>query len=210
MPASHVGGRTMSLYRFAAVTALLAFSNACSGAADAPAPATPATPPTASTALATTAAEAVDVLRAADVFEDTHVGYAGQLSRYVAAFRLVLADPGASAAFHSLVNQATPAGRLYGAAGLYFADPPAFDSALARLAAAGGDVRTQHGCLRMEEPIATVIRTGEPKRIVVAQGTTLASWFATHPDGAHCDLAGGCTPLSFVEDGRPAPRAPAP
>jgi hypothetical protein len=194
----------MSPYRIAAVTALVALASACSGPADAPA--TPASPPT---ALPSTAAEALDVLRAAETFEDTRVGYGGELSRYVAAFRIVLDDPGASAAFHSLVSQATPAGHLYGAAGLYFADPPAFDAALARLAAAGGDVPTQHGCLRMAEPIASVIRAGAPTRIVVAQGTTLATWFAAHPEGGPCDLAGGCVPLSFVDDGRPAPRSPA-
>lgn len=199
----------MSLYRIAAVTALLAFATACSGTADAPGPTAPLSPPPASIAPATTAAEALDVLRAADTFEDTHVGFGGELSRNVAAFRIVLAAPGASAAFHSLVDRATPAGRLYGAAGVYFSDPPAFDAALARLSAADGRVPTQHGCFRMEEPIATVIRASEPRRIVVAQGATLASWFAAHPSGNQCDLAGGCIPLSFVDDGRPAPRPPA-
>ena len=151
----------------------------------------------------------MDILRAADAFEDTRVGYGGELSRYVAAFRIVLADPGASAAFHSLVDRATPAGRLYGVAGLYFADPPAFDDALARLAAVGGEVPTQHGCFRMAEPVARVIRADGPQRIVVGQDATLASWLAAHPEGGPCDLAGGCVPLSFVEDGRPAPRPPA-
>jgi hypothetical protein len=54
-----------------------------------------------------------------------------------------------------------------------------------------------------------VIRTDQPNPIVVTQGSTLASWFAAQPKGGHCDLAGGCTPLSFVGDHRPAPRAPA-
>jgi hypothetical protein len=198
----------MSLPRAFAVLSLVALS-ACSGTADAPAPALPASPPTASTALPTTAAEALEVLRAADTFEDTHVGYGGELSRYVAAFRVVLADPGAGAAFHSLVDRATPAGRLYGAAGLYFADPPAFDVALARIAAAGGEVPTKHGCSSMVEPIASVIRAAAPTRIVVEHGETLTSWFAAHPKGGPCDLAGGCVPLWFVDDGRPAPRSPA-
>jgi hypothetical protein len=199
----------MSLHRILAVTAFAAFSSACSGVADGPGPSTPAAPPAASTTLPTTAAEATEILRSADAFEDTHVGYGGELSRYVAAFRVVLADPGASVAFHDLADRGTPAGRLYGAAGLYFADPPAFDAALARIAADGGDVPTRHGCLGTSEPVASVIRSGAPTRIVVPEGTTLTSWFTAHPDGAHCDLAGGCVPLSFVDDGRPAPRPPA-
>ncbi len=61
----------------------------------------------------------------------------------------------------------------------------------------------------MSEPIATVIRTSEPRPVVVAKGTTLDAWFAAHPKGGACDVAGGCVPLSFVGDGRAAPRDPA-
>jgi hypothetical protein len=121
---------TMSFFRFGALGVLLAISSACSSQSEAPA-ATPATtqtpsvvgPSHAPSALGAPARDAFDLLHVAEAFEDTHVGYSGELSRYVAAFRVVLADPHAGAGFHALVADATPAGRLYGAAGLYYADP---------------------------------------------------------------------------------------
>jgi len=165
-----------------------------------------ATPSHAPSALGPAARDAFDILHAADVFEDAHVGYDGHLSRGVAAFRVVLADPSASVGFHALVADALPAGRLYGVAGLYFADPPAFDAALAQLTKTGGNVRRQQGCEGDEEAIATVIRSNAQNAIVVSKGATLSSWFAAHPKGGVCDLAGGCVSLMFVADDRPAPR----
>ncbi len=186
-----------------ALLLVLAALVACSRASDPPSATPPPAPPP-----PPSAAEAIELLRKAETFDDTHVGYSGELSPYVAAFRVVLADPNANAAFHGLVDRASPAGRLYGAAGLYFTDPASFESALARLAADGGNVTTQRGCDRSLEPVSAVIRSKEANRIEVAQGETLPAWFARHPAGGHCDLAGGCVPLSFVEDGRPAPRGP--
>ncbi len=179
---------------------------ACSSS-DTPAPRTAAPPPAAR--IPPTVAEALEVLRTAGSFEDTHVGYSGGLSRYVEAFRVVLADANARASFHALVDRAAPAGRLYGAAGLYFADPPAFDAALARLTADGGNVSTQRGCDQSIEPVAAVIRANENRRIAIPAGMTLPAWLTANPSGGHCDIAGGCMPLMFVEDGRPAPREPA-
>jgi len=168
----------------------------------APATSTPSQP----NAVAPTLAEALEALRTAEVFEDVHVGVGGGVSASVAAFRIVLADVDASASFHALVDGGTPAGRLYGAAGIYLADPSAFDAAIARIAAAGGDVPTQSGCLRRVESVASILRTSKAPRIEVAKGTTLAAAMAVHPNGGHCDLAGGCVPLMFAGDGRPAPR----
>lgn len=131
---------------------------AATATATATAPAPPALIPP-----ALTPADALAALRTAETFDDAHVGYAGELSGYVAAFRVVLVEPNASASFHALVLHGTPAGRLYGAAGL-------------------------------------------SRRVEIAKGPTLVSWFAANPRGGHCDLAGGCVPLMFVDDGRPAPR----
>lgn len=166
----------------------------------------PAPPPAASPPAAPTATIALDELRTAETFDDAHVGIAGELSRYVADFRVVLAEPNARASFDELVEHGTPAGRLYGAAGLYFTYPAAFDGALARIAARGGQVTTRRGCFHLSESVAIVIRSNGARRVEIAKGTTLASWFAANPKGGQCDLAGGCVPLMFVEDGRPAPR----
>lgn len=197
----------MLLLRRLLVALVAAGALACSST-DAPSPKAVAPPPPPPKPPASSS-EAFEILRTADAFEDTQVGYGGDLSRYVAAFRVVLAEPSARASFHALVDHATPAGRLYGVAGLYFADPPAFDEAVARLAAEGGTVTTRGGCDTATEPVAEVVRTKETKRIVIPAGTTLKAWFAANPGGNHCDIAGGCKSLMFVEDGRPAPRGPA-
>lgn len=200
----------------ALLATFLALSTACSSQIEPPRPTTPvgaATTPIAPSVappeLGAPARDAFDLLHAADAFEDTHVGYSGALSRFVAAFRVVLADANAAAGFHALVASATPAGQLYGASGLYFADPPAFDAALTTIASKGGAVTTGKGCSRDVDPVAAVIRTNDTNPIVVANGTTLDAWFAAHPKGGMCDVAGGCMPLSFVGDGRAAPRDPA-
>lgn len=193
----------------ASLAALAVFAAACSRTVDGSNPPEAAAPPRAPAALAGTPAEALDLLRKAERFEDTHVGYSGSLSVYVAAFRVVLAEPDASKLFHGLVDDATMAGRLYGAAGIYFADPPEFEAALAKINAIGGTVATQHGCMGETEKVANVIRESGGRRIEIQKGVTMKSWFAANRDGGMCDLAGGCTPLSFVADDRPAPRDPA-
>jgi len=176
--------------------------------ADNPTPPVAPTSAPAPVVAPTNTADAVALLRKASRFEDTHVGYGGELSVYVAAFRVVLADPSAKEHFNGLVDDATIAGKLYGAAGLYFADPPAFDAALAKLSSAGGDVMWQRGCMVDQEKVADVIRSKEKNRIEVEKGKTLRAWFDTNKDGGHDDLAGGAIPLSFVSDERPAPRGP--
>lgn len=201
----------MSLPRTLLLSCVLSsaiFGSACSrSVADNPTPPTPTSAP-APVVAPTNTADAISVLRKAERFEDTHVGYAGSLSVYVAAFRVVLADAAAKEHFHSLVDDATLAGKLYGAAGLYFADPPAFDAALAKLTSAGGDVMWQRGCMVDQEKVVEVIRTKEKNRIEVEKGKTLRAWFDANQGGGYMDLAGGSLPLSFVGDDRTAPRGP--
>lgn len=171
-----------------------------------PGPSRPASPPA---PLPSTKVEAIAYLRTAELFEDAYVGYAGERSRGAAALRALLADPDAKTALHDLVAHGTPAGRLYGAAGLYFADPPAYDAALARIAADGGTVRTQRGCMQDTEEVALVIRSGAKERVAVPEGATLSATLSAHANkGGACDMAGGCLPLMLVDDQRPAPRGP--
>jgi hypothetical protein len=178
--------------------------------AGAPAPAPPADVLAPAPAALEPAARAAFVtLRTAATFDDTRIGLGGELSPNVAAFRALLADKAGAAGFRALVAGATPAGRLYGVSGLYFADPDAFDAAVAEVSGAGGDVATRHGCLGSRERVAEVLRSPDSKRIAVRQGDTLASWFGAHPKIGACDIGGGCVPLSFVDDGRGAPRDPA-
>ena len=157
-----------------------------------------ASPPPAPVPVVTTAAEAIAYLRSAETFDDVRVGYSGSLSEGVAAFRLVLASPGARAAFHELLDHGTPAGRLYGVVGLYFADRAAFGPAVAELAKAGGDVTRRQGCGEDRDRVANVLLSPGQPRVVVAPGDTFETALARAPRGASCDIEGGCIPLEFA------------
>lgn len=186
---------------FRSLAAVVFLATACTKAeppAASVASASASTPvPVAPVAIA--APDAVATLRSASTFDDVRIGYSGSLSPNVAAFRQVLAGPGAAAAFHDLVEHGTPAGRLYGVAGLYLADRPAFAPAVDRLAATGGDVMRFQGCEQGQDHVKSVLRSPGPARIVVAAGETLDAARARAPRGAACDIEGGCIPLSFAE-----------
>jgi hypothetical protein len=150
---------------------------------------------------------AIEKLRTAESFESAHIGYAGVVSDYVRAFRTVLAQPRAAELFRELFATSTMAGRLYALCGLYFVDPSAFAAGTADLAANHGAVATMNGCIRGDETVADVVRSSREDRMRIAKGQTLDDWFASHRPGAG-DIAGGYTPLSFLETPRPAPRDP--
>jgi hypothetical protein len=124
-----------------------------------------------------TRAEALERLRTATTFESAHIGEAGILSPNVAAFRVVLASPGAVAAFRDLAASASIAGRLYGLSGLYLTAPSEVDAAAARLLASGGKVPAMYGCIRMDDQVADIVR---------------------RPDSGQCDIVTGCYPEAFV------------
>lgn len=170
-------------------------ASVASASASVPAPVAPIA---SAAPVADAAPDALAMLRTATTFDDVHVGYSGSLSPNVAAFRQVLAGPGAAAAFRDLVEHGTPAGRLYGVAGLYLADRPAFAPAVARLSAAGGDVTRFQGCEQGQDHVASVLRSPGAARIVVAPGESLDAARARAPRGAACDVEGGCIPLSFA------------
>lgn len=176
-------------------------ASVASASASTPVPVAPvasAAPDAGSVPEAVAATDAVGTLRSATTFDDVHIGYSGSLSPNVAAFRQVLARPGAADVFRDLVEHGTPAGRLYGVSGLYLADRPAFAPAVARLSAAGGDVTRFQGCEQGQDHVASVLRSPGPARVVVAAGETLEAARARAPRGAACDIEGGCIPLSFA------------
>jgi hypothetical protein len=157
---------------------------------------------------------AYEALRYAECFEDTYVGYAGQLSHYVEAFRIVHSQPEAAALFHGLYEDSTIAGKLYALSGLYFANPALFADELEHLRKRRGreSVCTMHGCIGMDERVADVLRSKSKNRIRIARGQTVKDWFAAAVRAGHDsgegDIAGGYTPLSFLDDDSKAPRDP--
>lgn len=162
-----------------------------------------ATPPP--IGLGADAARAYRILLEARTFDSTRVGVAGALSPHVAAFRVLVRDPGARSAFVAMLRDGSPAGRLYALSGIYFAAPEAFDEAVRWLARSDSEVVTVSGCILGRRTLGSVVR--DPRGIRMRAGSTLDD-----VDGpAPMDIAGGYVPMTFVdEDGTSrAPRGPA-
>jgi hypothetical protein len=77
----------------------------------------------------------------------------------VVALRALLADPLAAEAFEELARAGTPAGRLYGVIGLYYADRPAFLQAVQPLLRMDDvTVLKLDGCVGQELPVSKIVR----------------------------------------------------
>lgn len=96
--------------------------------------------------LSDTGRAAYERLASADVFAIGPVGIAGTTSDQELALRTLLAERQATAALASLAQSATPAGRLYGLAGLSVKDR-ARVHALARGLDGGTEVNELSGCI---------------------------------------------------------------
>lgn len=195
-----------------ALVVLAIASAACSAPAPSSAEGVPpafesTSPPPADTG----APDAFEMLKTATVFEGTHLGYAGVLSRNAEAFRALLASPDAKRSFRALYTEGTLVGKLYAVAGLYFVDPEAFEPTARALAKRGGHVRTQDGCIGGSGAVSEILFvTGEGIRI--PRGKTIADYFAAHRGGGMGDIAGGFLPLRLAaeDDALAAPREPLP
>src|SRR5688572_19082209 len=72
--------------------------------------------------LSPTGKKAFDILISARRFEDTYVGYGGELSKLVAAYREILKEPKKVEALKFLLEKGSKPGQLYALAGLYDSD----------------------------------------------------------------------------------------
>jgi len=156
------------------------------------------------------ARRAYDVLRKAERFESSRVGFGGETSAYAVAFR-VLAErldktprDRRRSILRALFRDATLPGQLYATAAFYFYDPEAFELAVDVLSADDRRVPTQIGCVVGDMPVAALVRA-PGARIRVAKGATLEA-----APGLATDIAGGSYPLRLRDetDATPAPRAP--
>ncbi len=106
---------------------------------------------------ATETQAAVDGLLQAHAFEGASIGIGGRLSNGVRDFRVVARDKDAAALFAKVTAEGTPAGRLYGLAGLYFVDPAAFERVKATAVAPDTQVQTMFGCILGQEKAAMLL-----------------------------------------------------
>ncbi len=139
--------------------------------------------------------KAYQTVKQADTFCDSVVGFAGTTPEVVGAFRDLLAQKNADAAFKSLLKEATLPGQLYGLCGLWFTDQAAFKVQVARYRAMTGKVKTQMGCIIDLDPIAELVESTSPDAIrLLGPQDTMKAWFARNPKGGRSDIAGGYWP----------------
>jgi len=87
-----------------------------------------------------------------DTFSGAYVGIAATTPPTVLAWRVLLAHPDADRIFKQLLADATLPGQLYGLAGVYFTDPPAFEALAAPYLVRGDTIWTQFGCIVSLDP----------------------------------------------------------
>jgi hypothetical protein len=155
--------------------------------------------------------KAYAVVKTAERFYSSAVGYAGSTPDVVWAFRDLLAEKNADAAFKALIREATMPGQLYGLCGLWFTDQAEFKKLVARYHAMKGKVNTMIGCIIDEDEIADLVVSKYPTPIRLnGPEDTMKAWWARNPNAkGYSDIAGGYWPSELKgEKGakRPAKR----
>lgn len=122
---------------------------------------------------AMTFSEAVETLRYSDTFATERVGLAEVIPAEATAFWTIHQTEDAAAAFESLLDAPTIAGRLYGLAGLYLADTRTFAMVLERYSTEGRGVMTARGPFASFVPcrsVAARIESGEAPKLLLRMG----------------------------------------
>ena len=155
--------------------------------------------------------KAYQEVKKAEMFCNSAVGYAGSTPEVVWAFRDLLAEKNADAAFKALMQEATMPGQMYALCGLWFTDQAAFKKQVVRYHAMKGKVKTMIGCIVDEEAIADlVVSKYSPAIRLLGPEDTMKAWWARNPNAkGYSDIAGGYWPSELKgEKGekRPAKR----
>lgn len=155
--------------------------------------------------------KAYQQVKKAEMFEDAHVGFSGKTPEVVWAFRDLLAEKNADAAFKALLQEATLPGQLYALCGLWFTDPAEFKRQVAHYRAMPGNVKTMSGCDISEDSIAKFVESQHPKAIRLRgpQDTMKAWWARNRNAEGRSDIAGGYWPSELKgEKGEQRPAGP--
>ena len=105
-----------------------------------------------------------ELIRKAEIFKDSRVGYSGQTPGEVREFRCILKRPDAEAVFAQLLDESTSSGRLYALCGLFISNRAVFDSVAARYRRDATEVKAQFGC------ILTSVRFSDALRQIEEEG----------------------------------------
>lgn len=143
-------------------------------------------------------AQAFETLHNATTFEDTRVGYSGDISTNARAFHAIHTSADAAAVFGVLARSGTAVGRLYGAIGLRHHDPKAFKVVVADLRKASHvNVETLMGCMGGGDTVGGLLEDTSADAVRLKPGQTLDAWFAHHKRGA-LDVVGGGYTATFT------------
>ena len=142
------------------------------------------------------------VLLLALEFEDDEIGIAQDSSQLVNAYRVLLKERYADAAFKSLLAKATPAGQLYALCGVYYTDHDFFRTVVERYAARTDYVKTQLGCIGRSMRVADLVKSTAPNVIRFSSPKqSIADWATSNPtfikEGFVKDIFGGGYPSFF-------------
>jgi hypothetical protein len=146
--------------------------------------------------------KAYDTLVVAKRFEDVAIGYAGDLSVLVKAFRELLKQPQADVAFKSLLKEATLPGQLYALCGVYYTDHSFFLTVIKDYKNRSDYVMTLFGCLGGDIPVSEIVESKAPNVVRLSSPKqTISEWLrknqAVTKKGYFLDIVGGGYPSRF-------------
>lgn len=144
--------------------------------------------------LSTSGKKAFDFLMTAKTFEDAHVGYGGELSKSVEAYRQILKEPKRAATFKLLLEKGSKVGQLYALAGLFDEDHALFLTEIKRFKTDSSIVSTLSGCIGGGQRVQTIVFLDRPNTLRLKdQYESYESWArrAKNLDGYNIDISGG-------------------
>ena len=106
--------------------------------------------------------EAYHTLLVARRFENKTIGYAGDPSKLVEAYNILLKEESGAEAFKALLSKATAAGQLYALCGLYITDSSFFYWSVYRFKQSKDIVDTLSDCIGFGRPISALIEADKP------------------------------------------------
>ena len=149
--------------------------------------------------------KAYDTLVVAKRFEDVAIGPDGSLSVLVRAYRELLKQPQADAAFKSLLKEATLPGQLYALCGVYYTDHSFFMTVIKEYKNRSGYVTTKMGCLVFQRvPVSKIVESRAPNVVRLSSPKqTISEWLRKNrvvtKKGYVVDLIGGGYPNRFKQ-----------
>jgi hypothetical protein len=157
--------------------------------------------PFSGTTLSAAGEKAYQTLLTAKQFEGDAIGYSAQPSELVGAYRILMKEPEADAAFKSLLANATPAGQLYALCGIYFTDHEFFLTEVKQQRIRSDHVQVQFGCLVWTMKAAEIVESKKLNAVRLSwPNESMVQWQQKHRDakeGFHLDILSGGYPSAF-------------